>query len=1095
VPESESGSFVAPELVIQTGHTSAINSVKFSKSGTLLLTASDDGMIKLWDVRSGTLLRTFVGHRGVVTSIAFAANDAFALSGSDANKYSDQTTKLWNLTTGEVIREFGECRREDADCKMEPRPYSFGDEYYLSQAPDLDKVELRNMSKGELIYTFDGSMISYASPSLSKDGKKIWAFGSCQGGDCFKRWDIASRELEIETVLEGEAPEVAPDGYSAVVIGETSAVLMNLQTGKAVKRFAYGDGKYPRFYYSPDGCFVSVDLEKEIKILDARSGEELHSVVPPPDTWRRVTFDASGRAVIDGPTLEYWDLRARKLIFSRSTDSPKTSTKFYPVLIRFGPDGKTITVWGVEATRNKQEVERRPRLEVLDPQTGKTLWRNELSLSLGAETYGGGVPLDYAPDGRLIAVGASDGSVHLLSAEDGATSWRSGGGVRPFAPVFTKDGGKFALERSTDLKIWERASGDLVDDIDLSRLSPRRQERIIFDKLGIRVKRYSSKPRKKRNVRPPVLTLAIPAAGAPTVKRQTRAAKMQRDPSVRFELFSPDGKFMVRSSGGSTVGGIEIEAVPSGEDVKSAWSGTSQPEAAFSPDSRWLAYDTGAGVIGLINLLKPASAEVRMEGHSAGSVITNISFSPDSKLMASAATDSTVRLWAIPEGRLVATVISTSDAWLVVTPNGLFDGSPDGMRLVSWRYGRGTEVVPLESFYNDFFHPGLLGQLLSGAEPQPLVDLATMLQLPGLRAMLASGLAKPRPDGKPGLCLPTNPTAVSSACLGVPLDFNKDDPECPYVLTLPGVRQSADVPAAAPARARDGEESEVGRATLHVQVIGVGDYGKAVGGFSPLRGIVPGAKRIEGFFDSQRLATNSPFKKVRAWDGLYDERATRRGILDRLGEIERQAGEEDVLFLFLSGHGVVPAGQEMFYFAPSDARPEAVRETGISTAVLADALRRMRARRIVLFIDSCQSGGAIESLAKIASVKVQAAEARERAARDSRARRMQAGVGMYLVAAATPLEEAVQSNTGSSALASTLLEALSTRPETKATLPARDVVSSIRARLPQVSDDLGKRQHPVIVSAGVDFPLAAFGVSAARPEATSKGGKSRPSRR
>jgi WD40 repeat protein len=1095
VPESESGTFVAPELVIQTGHTSAINSVKFSKSGEFLLTASNDGQIKLWDVRSGMILRTFVGHRGVVTSVAFAANDACVLSDSDANKYSDKTTKLWNLTTGEVVREFGQCDGEDADCKMEPPPYFFGDEFYLSRAPDSDKVELRSTLKGHLIYTFPGSSLSYAAPSLSKDGKKVWAFDSCQGGDCYKRWDIASRELEIETVLEGESPEVAPDGYSAVVKDITSAALMNLQTGTVVKSFAYGDRKYPGFSYSPDGGFVSVELDKEIKILDARSGEELHSVVQPPDTWRRVTFGASGRAIIDGPTLEYWDFRERKLIFSRSADSPKTSTSFRPHLIKFGPDGKTITVWGVEVTRNKLGVERRSRLEALDSQTGKTLWRNELSLYLEAEMFGGGVPFDYAPNSRLIAVGAADGSVHLLGAETGNVSWRSGGGSQTFAPVFTADGGKFALERSKDLRIWDRWSGDVVDDIDLGRLSPRRQERIIFNKLGVRVRRYSSTPRNKRHVSRPIPPVIVQREGAPVVARQTRGARMQRDPSVVGFLLSPDGKFKATSSGGSTVGGIDIEAVPSGKEVKHVWSHISQPQAAFSLDSKWLAYDTGLGVIGLINLRKPGETEAKMEGHSAGSRVMSIRFSPDSKIMASAATDSTVRLWAIPEGRLLATVISNSDDWLVVAPNGLFDGSPNGMLLVSWRRGRGNEVVPLESFYNDFFHPGLLGQLLSGAEPQPLVDLATMLQLPGLRAMLADGLAKPRPDGRPGLCFPTNPTAFSSVDLDEPLGFNKDDPECPYVLALPGVRQPAAVPVAAAVPARDGEESEVGRSTLHVQVIGVGNYGKAVDGFRPLPGIVPGAKRIENFFDSQGLATNSPFKKVRAWGGLYDGRATRRAILDRLGEIERQASEEDVLFLFLSGHGLVPAGQEMFYFAPSDARPGAVRETGISTAVLADAVRRMRARRIVLFIDSCQSGGAIESLAKIASVKIRAAEARGRAARDDRARRMQAGVGMYLVAAATPLEEAVQTNAGSSALASALLEALLTRPEGKATLPARDVVSSIRARLPQVSDDLGKRQHPVIVSAGVDFPLAAFGVSAVWPEATFKGGKSRPPRR
>src|SRR5260370_41852681 len=51
----------APTLSLQVGHASSINSIAFSPNGHLLASGSDDRAVKLWDVKSGRLLRTFWG--------------------------------------------------------------------------------------------------------------------------------------------------------------------------------------------------------------------------------------------------------------------------------------------------------------------------------------------------------------------------------------------------------------------------------------------------------------------------------------------------------------------------------------------------------------------------------------------------------------------------------------------------------------------------------------------------------------------------------------------------------------------------------------------------------------------------------------------------------------------------------------------------------------------------------------------------------------------------------------------------------------------------------------------------------------------------
>ena len=57
--------------------------------------------LKLWDAATGQLLRTFEGHTGWVTSVAFSPDGTRVLSGS-----ADNTLKLWDAATGQLLRTF-----------------------------------------------------------------------------------------------------------------------------------------------------------------------------------------------------------------------------------------------------------------------------------------------------------------------------------------------------------------------------------------------------------------------------------------------------------------------------------------------------------------------------------------------------------------------------------------------------------------------------------------------------------------------------------------------------------------------------------------------------------------------------------------------------------------------------------------------------------------------------------------------------------------------------------------------------------------------------------------------------------------------------
>ncbi|MGN2242464.1 caspase family protein [Frateuria sp. GZRR33] len=93
---------------------------------------------------------------------------------------------------------------------------------------------------------------------------------------------------------------------------------------------------------------------------------------------------------------------------------------------------------------------------------------------------------------------------------------------------------------------------------------------------------------------------------------------------------------------------------------------------------------------------------------------------------------------------------------------------------------------------------------------------------------------------------------------------------------------------------------------------------------------------------------------------LLNVDATRAAVLKALDELADKASAEDTACLFFSGHGAIVSGlsSEESVLATFDSDLASLETTSISSVELSVALNKIKASRLLVFIDACHAGGA-----------------------------------------------------------------------------------------------------------------------------------------
>jgi WD40 repeat protein len=254
------------------GHTGSVVAVAFSPSGRVAVSCSEDGTVRVWNVKTGKEVRRLKGHTGVVRDVAFSPDGKRVLSGGE-----DKTVHVWNAETGEEVKRL----ERHQDRGVLTAVFSSDGRRILSGSYDRT-VRLWDVESGKELKRLEGHTDAVRRVAISPDGRRALS------GSIDKRvrlWDLETGQ--VLRTLEGHTDMVhgvafMPDGRRAISCAFDKTIrLWDLESGKEIKQ-VQGPREMHDFALSGDGRrLLTASRDQTVRLWDVETGKELHSFSGP----------------------------------------------------------------------------------------------------------------------------------------------------------------------------------------------------------------------------------------------------------------------------------------------------------------------------------------------------------------------------------------------------------------------------------------------------------------------------------------------------------------------------------------------------------------------------------------------------------------------------------------------------------------------------------------------------------------------------------------------------------------------------------------------------------------------------------------------
>ncbi len=427
------------------GHCGPVTFAAFSAANpNQLVTTSHDRTARIWNLSTGKVIRSLVGHERPVSDASFVGDGARVMTAA-----LDGTVRIWDTMSGEMLQV------------LQGPSLVAGTSATASLSPDERTMVAGFANPSAYVWVVRGDLqpfvlprLSDAVPSaaLSPDNRLLVAATGISVGP----YDAESgRSVGSPLYLDAAAMSVAisPDGNDMLLAEGGRADVLRIdgwREGAAPRRLRqlHGhDGLVLSAVYSADGKrIVTASQDGTARLWSAGSGKPTSEPLRHRDAVFSATFDREGRRVLtasfDG-TVRIWTADEGALVRLIDVGAPALEAMFTS-------DGRHVVVTTLDVPG--EPIVRPPFFR-----TATALWEVETGRRVGDEDREALQNVKFLQLANHVVVGTEDGVIRLSGALDDEPVAVLPGHRGSIARIVTSPGGERLATISADgiVRVWK----------------------------------------------------------------------------------------------------------------------------------------------------------------------------------------------------------------------------------------------------------------------------------------------------------------------------------------------------------------------------------------------------------------------------------------------------------------------------------------------------------------------------------------------------------------------------------------------------------------------------------------------------------------